>query len=56
MATEDIENRIYLDIMIYKDIMQEDFLLCISRSSILNGMVEGPYFEEVLKTMEIIDD
>lgn len=47
-ATEDDEHRIYYDAFVVKDKKQRGILFCESRSSILNGMLEGPYFEEVI--------
>jgi len=53
MATQYGIERIYYDAFIVLDIKAGGYLLCESRSSVLNGMVEGPYFEEVIKSMEI---
>lgn len=47
-ATQDLQERIYYDAFLIRDKKQKGFLFCESRSSILNGMLEGPYFEEVL--------
>lgn len=46
-ATQDAIDRIYYEIAILKT--GRDILICESKSSILNGAVEGPYFEEVVK-------
>ncbi len=46
-ATENFEHRIYYDAYLVRDQKQRGFLFCESRSSILNGLLEGPYFEEV---------
>ena len=46
-ATEDGIERIYYDIAILKS--EKDIIICESKSSVLNGAVEGPYFEEVIK-------
>lgn len=51
-ATQDLEDRIYYDAFLIRDKKQNGFLFCESRSSILNGMLEGPYFEEVLLQVE----
>ena len=51
-ATEDYEHRIYYDAFLVKDTLQNGLLFCESRSSILNGMLEGPYFEEVICRMD----
>ena len=45
-ATEDGIDRIYYDIAILKS--NQDIIICESKSSVLNGAVEGPYFEEVI--------
>ena len=45
-ATENGIDRIYYDIAILKS--NQDFIICESKSSVLNGAVEGPYFEEVI--------
>lgn len=54
MGTEGQEKRIYLDLVIFnlKDNAQE-FYLAQSWSSVLNGCVEGPYFEEALKNSKL---
>ncbi len=46
-ATQDEIERIYYDIALIKS--KKDIIICESRSSVLNGAVEGPYFEEVIK-------
>jgi hypothetical protein len=51
-ATENHEHRIYYDALLIKDQNQEGYLFCESRSSILNGMLEGPYFEEVINRLQ----
>ena len=52
-ASEKIENRIYLDLCLIRDHERNGYYLFESRSSVLNGMVEGPFFEEVLAELEI---
>ncbi|MBL7666293.1 MAG: hypothetical protein JNM93_14255 [Bacteriovoracaceae bacterium] len=47
-ATQDEEERIYLDVVILKKENANTYYLLESRSSVLNGGVEGPYFEEAL--------
>ena len=51
MATENDIKRVYMDIAIA---ITEDgtSLKAVSRSSILNGCVEGPYFEKVLENLK----
>ena len=53
MATQFGTERIYYDGFILLDQKAGGFLYCESRSSVLNGMVEGPYFEEAIKSIEI---
>jgi len=45
-ATEKVINRLYLDIYLFQ--YKEDAYFFISRSSVLNGIVEGPFFEEMI--------
>lgn len=52
-ATEKIENRIYLDLCLIRDHENKGYYVFESRSSVLNGMLEGPFFEEVLAELEI---
>jgi hypothetical protein len=52
-ASQRIEDRIYLDIFLIRPVGMEGCYLCESRSSVLNGMVEGPYFEECLAEAEL---
>ena len=47
-ATQELQHRIYYDAFLIRDKVPKGFLFCESRSSILNGMLEGPFFEEVL--------
>ena len=49
-ATRFGEDRIYLDLVLSK-LENNEILLALSLSSILNGCVEGPYFEETLKSL-----
>jgi hypothetical protein len=53
MATEDGTERIYYDGFIILDKKSKGYLFCESKSSILNGMIEGPYFEEAIKSIEL---
>lgn len=46
-GTRDEEYRIFLDIYLIK--IENDYMIISSMSSVLNGMVEGPYFEEMMK-------
>lgn len=51
-ATQNLEHRIYFDALLLEDKNQNGYLYCESRSSILNGMLEGPYFEEVINRLQ----
>ena len=48
-ATQYNDERVYYDMVLFKDHDTKKCLLCESRSSILAGIVEGPYFEEAIK-------
>lgn len=50
-ATSSDFERLYLDLAIFRN--KNLVLLCESKSSILNGAVEGPYFEEVIKMISV---
>ncbi len=52
-ATEDEVDRVYYDAFILRDEKARGHLFCESRSSVLNGLVEGPYFEEVIMRIEV---
>lgn len=54
-ATQDQQDRIYYDAYLIKDKIKNGFLFAESKSSVLNGMVEGPYFEEVLSNISTIE-
>ena len=51
MSTMDAINRAYFDIFVAKS--DNKILIGKSHSSILNGCVEGPYFEEVLQRLKV---
>ena len=53
MASENGIKRVYMDIVIAYSKNQDLYLRAISRSSILNGCVEGPYFEKVVQNLEL---
>jgi len=48
MATADRSERLYYDAFLIREISTGFYLYAESRSSVLNGLVEGPYFEEVM--------
>ncbi len=54
-ATEDRQERLYYDAFLIRQKETGAFLYAESRSSILNGLVEGPYFEAVMTRMELAD-
>lgn len=53
-ATADRMERLYYDAFIVRDLNNGQYLYAESKSSILNGLVEGPYFEEVMLRLEYI--
>ena len=57
MATHDEQDRLYYDIVILKlegDL--DNYYQFISRSSVLNGAIEGPFFEEALVHASYLKD
>jgi hypothetical protein len=55
-ASQAIEERIYLDLYLFRAREEKGHYLCQSRSSVLNGMLEGPFFEECLSRLKIRDN
>lgn len=53
-ATADRQDRLYYDAFLVREISSGSYLYAESKSSILNGLVEGPYFEEVMIRIELI--
>ena len=53
-ATENQSERVYFDSYLIKDLLNNSYLLAKSRSSVLNGGVEGPYFEEMMRSFEFL--
>jgi hypothetical protein len=53
-ATADRHERLYYDAFIVREIESGAYLYAESKSSVLNGLVEGPYFEEVMISLEQI--
>jgi hypothetical protein len=51
-ATADRAERLYYDAFLIREIASGNYLYAESKSSILNGLVEGPYFEEVMLRLE----
>jgi hypothetical protein len=52
-ASQRIEERVYLDMYFFRNKKDGGYYICESRSSVLNGLVEGPFFEECLSLMKI---
>ncbi len=52
-ASQRIEERVYFDMYLFRNKAEGGYYLCESRSSVLNGLVEGPFFEECLSLMKI---
>jgi hypothetical protein len=55
-ATQNIEDRIYYDIYLMRAQGEAGYFIFESRSSVLNGLVEGPYFEESLAELSFIHE
>lgn len=53
-ATQDRQERLYYDAFLIREKETGEYLYAESRSSVLNGLVEGPYFEEVMIRLEIL--
>lgn len=52
-ASQRIEERTYFDMYLFRHKAENGYYICESRSSVLNGLVEGPFFEECLSLMKI---
>ncbi|MBC7714932.1 MAG: hypothetical protein H7177_16420 [Rhizobacter sp.] len=55
-ATAERMERLYYDAFLIREIESGHYLYAESKSSILNGLVEGPYFEEVMLRLSLIDN
>ncbi len=53
-ATADRQDRLYYDAFLIREKKTGAFLYAESRSSVLNGLVEGPYFEEVMLRLDLL--
>lgn len=53
-ASQNVVDRIYYDIYLMRRLNDKGYFLFESRSSVLNGLVEGPYFEESLSELSFI--
>lgn len=51
-ATEDGCERVYYDAILIRNLKTDECVYCSSRSSILNGGIEGPFFEEAIMNFE----
>lgn len=52
-ATADRMDRMYYDAFLIRELSTGHYLYAESKSSILNGLVEGPYFEEVMLRLQL---
>lgn len=52
-ATLSQVERVYYDAFLIRDLVLDKYLYCESKSSVLNGLVEGPYFEEMMSLVEL---
>lgn len=52
-ATEDRSERLYYDAFLIRNLKTGQYMFAESKSSVLNGLVEGPYFEEVMQRLEL---
>lgn len=53
-ATQKIIERIYYDIYIVRGLNEDGYFIFESRSSVLNGSLEGPFFEECISELRFI--
>ena len=53
-ASQNVTERIYYDIYLMRAQNDAGYFIFESRSSVLNGLVEGPYFEESLAELSFI--
>ncbi len=54
-CTADQEERLYYDAFLIRHLTSGHYLYAESKSSVLNGLIEGPYFEEVMRQITIVD-
>lgn len=52
-ASLQVEERVYLDLYMFRSQAEGGHYICESRSSVLNGLVEGPFFEECLSLLKL---
>jgi hypothetical protein len=53
-ASANVVDRVYYDIYLMKRLDRPGYFIFESKSSVLNGLVEGPYFEESLSELSFI--
>lgn len=53
-ASQNVVDRIYYDIYLMRSQDDKGYFIFESKSSVLNGLVEGPYFEESLSELSFI--
>lgn len=55
-ASQNVTERIYYDIFLMRGLHTQGYFVFESWSSVLNGLVEGPYFEESLACLSFIHE
>lgn len=55
-ATQKIIERVYYDIYLVRGLNEAGYFIFESRSSVLNGSLEGPFFEECLSELRLIQE
>lgn len=55
-ATQKIIERIYYDIYLIRGLNEDGYFIFESRSSVLNGSLEGPFFEECISELRFIHE
>ncbi len=54
-GSQRVIERFYYDVYLMRALNDPGYFIFESRSSVLNGLVEGPYFEESLSELELIN-
>lgn len=55
-ASKAVIERVYYDAYLVRDLKLRRHLYCESQSSVLNGLVEGPYFEEMMENVTKVEN
>lgn len=55
-GSQNVIERLYYDIYIMRRLNDKGYFIFESKSSVLNGLVEGPYFEESLSELSFIHE